>query len=309
MPIKAVGVWDTVGMPLHLILTSTSSSLFLLTGSLGIPNAGIWPGKPGEYSFVDTKVSDNIEYAFHALALDEQRRPFSPTIWEKPAGQKLPKLLKQCWFPGVHSNVGGSYEDAQIADITLAWMISQLDNLIQFDEEYITWQHELNLKYYKKKPEEARKWGLGMIYDSKKGLQALAGSTTRTPGRYSATDTQTGKPTGRRLENTNEHVHACVRVRMGLGGLGTADSGPYKSQALQGWRLAGCEKNGEDANNTADSQHTGGRNIRWEYGGDAKQGPEITLPEDTLGDVELKLLEMYPDVSQKIWGICPKTQR
>lgn len=76
-----------------------------MSGSLGIPHIGILPQRPTEYAFVDTSVSPNVEYAFHALALDEHRKPFSPTIWEKPEGQELPKLLKQCWFPGVHSNV------------------------------------------------------------------------------------------------------------------------------------------------------------------------------------------------------------
>jgi len=280
-----------------------------LTGSLGIPNIGLWPEKPGEYSFVDTKVSENVEYAYHALALDEQRRPFSPTIWEKPAGQKLPKILKQCWFPGVHSNVGGSYDDAELADITLAWMISQLDALLYFDKGYVTWQHDLNVQYYKQNHEAVRPWSLGMIQNSRKGLQFLAGQKIREPGRYHSTNPRTGKTTDKPLENTNEHIHACVRVRMGLGGLGTADSGPYNSEALQGWSLAGVDSNSEEVNDAVEPQHVGQRNIRWEYGGDAKQGPMITLPEDELGDVELRLLEMYPELYQKIWNIAPGARR
>jgi hypothetical protein len=31
--------------------------------------------------------------------------------------------LRQVWFPGSHSNVGGGYEDQEIADITLAWSV------------------------------------------------------------------------------------------------------------------------------------------------------------------------------------------
>lgn len=280
-----------------------------LTGSLGIPNIGLWPEKPGEYSFVDTKVSENVEYAYHALALDEQRRPFSPTIWEKPAGQKLPKILNQCWFPGVHSNVGGSYDDAELADITLAWMISQLDALLYFDTGYVTWQHDLNVQYYKQNHEAVRPWSLGMIQNSRKGLQFLAGQKIREPGRYHSTNPRTGKTTDKPLENTNEHIHACVRVRMGLGGLGTADSGPYNSEALQGWSLAAVDSNSEEVNDAVEPQHVGQRNIRWEYGGDAKQGPMITLPEDELGDVELRLLEMYPELYQKIWNIAPGARR
>ncbi len=114
IPIKAVAVWDTVG-------------------ALGIPLIALLPQPPStDYAFVDTKVESNIEYAFQALALDEHRRSYSPTIWEKPSGQAWPRILKQCWFPGVHSDIGGSYTDADLANLTLAWMISQLDNLIDF---------------------------------------------------------------------------------------------------------------------------------------------------------------------------------
>jgi hypothetical protein len=37
-------------------------------------------------SFYDTKLSNSIEYAFQALALDERRSAFSPAVWEKPPG-------------------------------------------------------------------------------------------------------------------------------------------------------------------------------------------------------------------------------
>lgn len=238
-------------------------------------------------------MSPNVEHAFHALALDEHRKPFSPTIWEKPEGQKLPKLLKQCWFPGVHSNVrrsspqvllrvltwpsaqiGGSYDDSGIADITLAWMISQLSPLMSFDTGFIDWQHQLNLQYYRQNHETPRPWGMGKIYNSMTGLMVVAGQKVRTPGQYLATNTKTGKTTGRKLPNTQEHIHASVRIRKDLGGLGTEDKGSYKPTSLVGWRLAG-----------SGHQH----DVRWEYGG--KEGaPEMVLPEDKLGEIELHLL-------------------
>lgn len=36
-----------------------------------------------------------VQYALHALALDEYGKHYTPTIWEKPEGQKWPETLKQ----------------------------------------------------------------------------------------------------------------------------------------------------------------------------------------------------------------------
>lgn len=131
------------------------------SGSLGIPSVGMLPNNPvSEYTFVDTMVPWNVKHAFHALALDEHRKPFSPTIWEKPADRGDDLVLKQCWFPGAHANVGGGYEDTMSADITLAWMVSQMikAKILAFDLDYIKWQWQLNIERYGAYP---LAWGLG----------------------------------------------------------------------------------------------------------------------------------------------------
>ena len=59
----------------------------------------------GKYRFHDVDLNPNIENAYHALALDERRKPFTPNLWQRPAnwaGQ-----IEQAWFAGVHCNVGG----------------------------------------------------------------------------------------------------------------------------------------------------------------------------------------------------------
>lgn len=100
--VKFVGVWDTVG-------------------AMGIPISflGLFQDKD---EFYDTKIGRNVRFARHALAIDEQRRDFEPTIW-------LPREnldLKQVWFVGAHSDVGGSYkpddDGSLLSDITLEWM-------------------------------------------------------------------------------------------------------------------------------------------------------------------------------------------
>ncbi|KAL8786866.1 MAG: hypothetical protein Q9195_008023 [Heterodermia aff. obscurata] len=260
--IRAVGVWDTVG-------------------ALGIPSIGIFPPHNHEYSFVNTKVSNNVEYAFQALALDEHRKTFSPTIWERPEGPAKLKQLKQVWFPGVHSNIGGSYDDSSMADLTLTWMISHLSPFLSFHPEYISYIHEQNIDYYTAQKTPLRHWSLGKIYNSTTGIEALAGSKVRTPGRYRQLSSS-GEDGGRWLEDTQEYVHASVRLRIGLGGLGTEDKGPYKPRAMEGWK---CFSNGVE----------GG--WKWVYEDEVAER-KIELREDELGEVELGLLMESPPAAR-----------
>lgn len=162
VPIKVIGVWDTVG-------------------SLGIPRIGflqrarLQSRQSKATTFYDTKLNNCVENAFQALALDEMRSSFSPAIWEKPEGNRT--TLRQVWFPGAHANVGGGYDDQQIADISLAWMMSQLEPFLDMRDEYLFEQDELNEKYYKRTEGEIRPWSFGKLYNELTGLFALGGST------------------------------------------------------------------------------------------------------------------------------------
>jgi uncharacterized protein (DUF2235 family) len=162
IPIKAIGVWDTVG-------------------ALGTPRIG-WLTKVGlqsheskEMSFYDTKLSNCIENAFQALALDEKRSAFSPALWEKPEGNKT--TLRQVWFPGVHSSVGGGDDDQQLANISLAWMMSQLEPFLDMRDAYLLEQDDENARYYKRDRQDIRPWSFGEIENSSSGLYALGGGT------------------------------------------------------------------------------------------------------------------------------------
>lgn len=109
-PVFFIGVWDTVG-------------------ALGIPGSWLrWIGQ-SKYNFHDTGLSPLIRFAYHALAIDEMRRSFVPTLWTRPKVQTgkggVVQTLEQVWFAGVHSNVGGGYDDHGLADIALLWMIDK----------------------------------------------------------------------------------------------------------------------------------------------------------------------------------------
>jgi hypothetical protein len=71
----------------------------------------------------------DVDYAFQALAIDEKRLTFPPTLWHET--QNAPAIkLEQCWFPGVHSNVGGQADlpdstgdRGELGYNTFAWMV------------------------------------------------------------------------------------------------------------------------------------------------------------------------------------------
>jgi len=134
-------------------ISAANTRLLTHLGALGIPSIGILPHQPSlEYTFVDTMVAPNVQHAFQALALDEHRLPFTPTIWETPSG-RTDLDLKQCWFPGAHANIGGGYPDTMIPDITLVWMVAQMikSGIISkagFDIDYIKFLWQLNKDYY-----------------------------------------------------------------------------------------------------------------------------------------------------------------
>jgi hypothetical protein len=87
-----------------------------------------------QWQFHDVKLSSYVDAAFHAVAIDERRRPFVPTLWEQQAHSK-DQIMEQVWFTGVHSNVGGGYQDAGLSDLTFLWMKGKAEAFgLAFDE-------------------------------------------------------------------------------------------------------------------------------------------------------------------------------
>lgn len=114
MTINFLGVWDTVG-------------------ALGIPVGFLGEVSGLVHGFHDTSPSRIIKHGAQALAIDEFRDEFVPTLWtgEAPAGS----TIEQVWFAGCHSDVGGGYFDRELADIPLLWMIDRAKSAgLQVDE-------------------------------------------------------------------------------------------------------------------------------------------------------------------------------
>lgn len=116
-PIHFIGVWDTVG-------------------ALGAPGALGQLLNRDKYKFHDIGLHAAIENAFHAIAIDEQRKPFAPSLWTRPSDWR--GHLEQVWFAGVHSNVGGSYSPDGLANEALHWMVEKAEGLgLEFDTKFL----------------------------------------------------------------------------------------------------------------------------------------------------------------------------
>jgi uncharacterized protein (DUF2235 family) len=115
--IKAVGVWDTVG-------------------SLGLPKY-MDDERYDAFKFADARLSQKAHHGFHAVALDEQRVDFTPTLWDEASN------VTQVAFPGAHGDVGGGYPmptgESGLSDIALDWMTQQLTAVgVQFNRPIYT---------------------------------------------------------------------------------------------------------------------------------------------------------------------------
>lgn len=108
--IHFIGVWDTVGargIPDDLVLLDLIAD------------------RSRRYRFHNTNLSDHVIHARHAVALDEMRSSFSPTLWSAYAGRPPGHTFKQQWFAGDHCDVGGGHPEAGLSDCALLWMLDE----------------------------------------------------------------------------------------------------------------------------------------------------------------------------------------
>ena len=114
-----------------------------------------WSGK-----HYDRYVDREIPFLRHALSIDEERARFLQVPWARPEDVQWNidrghvDWLKQVWFAGNHSNVGGSYSEDQsrLSDIALQWMLDELkiavDGSVQIRRELlVTWPDPFGLQH------------------------------------------------------------------------------------------------------------------------------------------------------------------
>src|SRR5207244_5705774 len=140
-----IGVWDTVR-------------------ALGLP--GVSRFVPWRHAFHDATLHPDVQHARHALALDEDRATFLPELWEELEADRASGRIKQVWFPGVHSDIGGGYPEEELSDLALEWMIAQATSI---PDPVLVDATRLNLR-----PSHR-----GMLHDARMGLGALWVKGTR----------------------------------------------------------------------------------------------------------------------------------
>lgn len=116
--VKMIGVWDTVG------------SVGLAAGNI----AGI---SRSQFDYLQTGLRIHILNGYHALAIDEHRNDFAPTLWtvRHPKDPKAviaqPRPMsgvEQRWFVGAHANVGGGYETDLLNQAPLRWLMKKAES-------------------------------------------------------------------------------------------------------------------------------------------------------------------------------------
>jgi uncharacterized protein (DUF2235 family) len=121
------GGGDVASLPRHAGVKVRFIGVYDTVGALGVPLAGATSVNEPIVGFHDTTLGDIVENAVQALAVDEKRGPYVPTLWTQAADAAAlaGQSVLQVWFPGVHSDVGGGYANKGIGNITWDFMMGQ----------------------------------------------------------------------------------------------------------------------------------------------------------------------------------------
>ncbi|MFI6488785.1 DUF2235 domain-containing protein [Streptomyces sp. NPDC050564] len=71
-----------------------------------------------------TRQLPNVRRVRHAVSIDERRRPYREYLVTPDKKDAAPGTVEQVWFAGVHSDVGGTFDDdPRLPTITLKWIV------------------------------------------------------------------------------------------------------------------------------------------------------------------------------------------
>ncbi|KAL8280877.1 hypothetical protein RQP46_006881 [Phenoliferia psychrophenolica] len=115
--VSALAIFDTVGALGILSKTHLSAYRF--------------------FGFPVEVVGPHVDHIFHLISVDDRLVPFRETRVElTQEGIAMGQDLRQCWFGGWHTDIGGAM-GGECAAIPLIWLAATLDhaNLVRLDEE------------------------------------------------------------------------------------------------------------------------------------------------------------------------------
>ncbi|KAL9044333.1 MAG: hypothetical protein Q9214_002520 [Letrouitia sp. 1 TL-2023] len=316
--IRAVGVWDTVGMS-EIPLSVCCQQFVHSKRDEGALSSKI---RDVKWRFHDVTLGGHIENAYHLMALNEHRFYFDVTLWESPEARRSTDNFEQCWMAGDHSNIGGSWQDQQMADISLAWMMSRFEALgVKFDQTYL-YREFIKFKDYVKRigprlpsgeeqggPYPAnlipRQWGEGRTHNIYNDLPfykreaETGGSIERGVGNYRTpvwkiTQNNDSNTWGGFLQNTNETFHPVIRYRCWCkrqGKLGSNEQGEYNPKHLQtNWKYPQAQNDGRIGQGTPT---TSSGPLIYEYTRVDKTREKLVYSESVMGKHELLYLAFY----------------
>lgn len=113
IPIFFQGLWDTVG-------------------AIGVPFGHFPKVSRSQFAFLETDLRINYARAYHALAIDEHRKAFAPTLWKRTIQDNTDNYparplsdVEQRWFVGAHADVGGGYPDGAVSQAPARWILGK----------------------------------------------------------------------------------------------------------------------------------------------------------------------------------------
>lgn len=218
--VEIVGVFDTVAF--HQPWVSKLGIAKLLQ----LPHENL--------EFQNTEISARVKYGFHALALDETRRAFLPTLWHMPkkdsvaASEDRLQELTQVWFSGNHTDIGGGKLDHRLSDITLAWMVSKCaaTGLLAFSDDYLLDDQSPPQAESVKKP-----WAIsqGATQSDSGFFWSIIDGVTRNAPLISVSRSPLAE------NNTNETIHTSIADRnFGSSRTSSKDSKKYPCRSISG---------------------------------------------------------------------------
>jgi Uncharacterized alpha/beta hydrolase domain (DUF2235) len=209
--IECLGVFDTVG-------------------ALGVPLPQFYRVNRENYEFHDVNLGSITNVNLHALAIDEHREPFAPTVWRKPKFKSFSTVTEQVWFAGSHADIGGGYikEEQRVADhlkalddITLDWMLKRVIKYFpDFPYDQQTWK-AVDTSWSSAPRHESRN---GLYRFMRLAFRAIANRSLEATGWY-----QINVGYDRHAESIGEMVHVSALERLGADDVGQ----PYDPLSLR----------------------------------------------------------------------------